>query len=275
MRFKSFLKEEEISNFDDIVKRIGSECQQFLKESRALPLYRGFGKKMKPVVKLSGHFVPHPEDRKPLDSDAAFNFMFNAGADLAFGVRDIRKKTLFCTGDLELARHYGALNFVFPAGDIDYIWSRSITDSYENTNKIADDISLNLNKAMDSKAVIDFMDFFSERMSPHDFIDADEEDSDVKQGLEDAIDGTPPSLSDISSAIKKTFSEFYIENMNLDKAIKTGHEILIYKSEGCFLVPVMMAYEMLDDNSQDERYNLTPEYLRELYNKLINKIRFS
>jgi hypothetical protein len=274
MRFKTFLKEERIVKIDDVLKRISDECQQFLKESKALPLYRGFGNKRNPSPDIGGTFLPHPEDRPALDSSPDFNFMFNAAVDAAFGIRDIRKKSLFCTGDYQTAQQFGTINFIFPAGDIDYIWSPRINDSYDDSTKIKRDIISNLSKAINDTELNDMMEYFSKRVSPNDFADIAEEDT-IAMGIKDAMEGdrVPPTQAKMANAFGNAINDLYENNNGLDKAIKSKNEILIYKSDGYYLLPIVAVRQMLINDKTMTQLGAEALPLTDLYQKLIDKIR--
>jgi hypothetical protein len=285
MRFKTFLTEEQFSSMDELLSKINDDCFQFFREGGTQKaLYRGFGKKngMQSDT-IKGYFLEHPENRTSRDSDGAFNFMFNAGAEAAFGERDIRTKSIFCTGSHKLAIVYGKLNFMFPAGDLDYIWSSTITDSFEEKRKFYEGTTRDLN--IHAQDFVELMDMFGNRMSPHSFV-TNEDPDDIAIGIKDCMDedreGVPPTGEEIVDSLGEFFRDRYTNNDNLERAIRSNNEILINKSSGYYLVPVVNVAAMVNKTfefpnsdistalSPEQEAQLTPEAL---YNFLIKKIR--
>jgi hypothetical protein len=94
-------------------------------------------------------------------------------------------------------------------------------------------------------------------------------------GIKDAIDGerSPPTQTKMAAAFGNAINDLYENNNGLDKAIKSKNEILIYKSDGYYMLPLVAVRQMLINDGelgQIEAENLTKD---DLYQKLIDKIR--
>lgn len=229
--FKTFLEEQAaldtlqgyklILKLADILK---TECDPFLTESNGYPLYRGAAQEFhKSGSEKTLKRKSIRTDRMPRHSkhDNWFNWAFNALAENAFGIKQIRNSSLFCTGDKWIAQDFGPIHYVFPIGNFKYLWSPKVHDSYENfvpLDAILRKIGVD-SKNRDARWVW-------ARNVPEPF-------------AQEMIDAGQYSLSNLDKAedkylktAKDTMIE-YFENQNykfntgLEKAIKSHNEIFI------------------------------------------------
>jgi hypothetical protein len=144
--FKQFLREDDKEFYksdmiNHVAEWINRDCSQFLSASNGKHLYRGL-KVYHPDGGLPlAMRISHPTDRAPKDSGSLFNDIFNKSIEQKFGVADIRKKTIFATGDARQARQYGPLFFFFPIGEFQFAYSPSVTDSYEDAEQLWKDVA--------------------------------------------------------------------------------------------------------------------------------------
>ena len=80
--------------------------------------------------------LSHPEDRRPKDSDALFNSIFNKSLELKTGIPNIRRKSVFVTGDKDQARRYGDVYYFLPIGKFKFVYSSDVKDSFEHAHKL-------------------------------------------------------------------------------------------------------------------------------------------
>lgn len=247
MRFKEFLFERQITSLESVVQQIRSNCKPFLKHGRML--YRGYSPYM---VKAEGgvdkfdpmtaFYSPHPVNRKPRDSAnaATFNFMFNAGAELAFDVQDIRTRSVFVTNSIPLAKVFGEVTFFFPAGDFSFITSKMIRDSFEDANVIRTDIGLAI--GMGPMKVREGFEILAEKYKnkPHEWI------IDAEKALKPTMDAFNEDDEQfyfhLKDALKGTYDKFYDDTPNLGHYTfpKNGGELLFYETHGYYSVPAKM-----------------------------------
>lgn len=135
MNFKQFLKEG-IDTYTEreVIPLIKKDCKKFLNENGGQFLYRGMrlhGSLMDPdVVKMTPR-----QDRIPKDTPQRVQKYFNEEFELEYGVKDIRSRATFCTGNKRSARTYGDLYAIFPMGDYTYWWSPRVHDFYNDITK--------------------------------------------------------------------------------------------------------------------------------------------
>ncbi len=123
MNFKEYTNEAITPIADDIIKN----CSQFLKGlSSAGKMYRGL-KSNKGQINL---MVPR-SDRTPRDTEERVHDYYNLAFEKAYGVKDIRSRAVFCTGNYGDANYFANSNFVyevFPVDGYSYWWSKGIPD---------------------------------------------------------------------------------------------------------------------------------------------------
>lgn len=94
-----------------------------------LKLYRGF---TRPFFDKIGE-IEYPEDRKPVSIEPNEQIIIDDYFESVFGVR-FRKRSLFCTGDLNTASQYkqsnGEVRSIRPMGDFQFCWSKNSHDLY-------------------------------------------------------------------------------------------------------------------------------------------------
>ena len=273
MRFKQFLTEDNLTfNFDRSLDHIARDCMHFLVLSDDKPLYRGIPTRrvMSDGTILAHdlkqvHFTQHPINRPPRDATAGFTFMFNAMADTVFKIDKIRSKSIFGVGNVRVAEDFGALHFMFPAGQFSYLWSPVIKDSYDSNQKFfekfREHISVNyeLHGIMASTVMRIFHDLAEKVPDVHKWIiDADDKSENLDIEI---IKGVNPTLAAdierrqdenyfsvhdaILDALHEIGHKFYEQNKNFGEAVKAGKEIMIYESEGYYSVPLDLAQKSL------------------------------
>ena len=250
MRFKEFLAEDSgqgftIGSFDDAISSIKRDCKQYLIESKGQMLYRGMGRKLSTEARYS----PHPEDRRPKDSTNHLNFMFNAACELAFGVEDIRTKTIFATSDNEDAHFYGDIHYFFPSGNYKYLWSSKISDSgvSEGENKMLDILAKKLSSNGFTLDPLDFKGGFLKSYaltkSPSEWIEK------IQQGNTRTIASTAKYFGLLGSkvdmefphlllkSLTETFQDLYDNSKHFKTAAGSGNEIMFYETDGYYSIP--------------------------------------
>jgi hypothetical protein len=283
MRFKQFLAEEYTYSLDQAVEAIVARCPEFLNKSAGIPLLRGMKQSD------TAMFFEHPANRPPRDSEAWFNWMFNAMCELAFDVKDIRRNAMFATGNYEQAEEYGRVCFIFPAGNFEFIASDIINDSL-NTGAISNRIVDQFKKdglPVNSSLLHDVFKFLREEYpSPHDWIvsgdDAETRDAflrAIKINNDDEIDA-PFDASieghDVHEMLMRALSDSGMnlyDSTNLHRAIKDGNEIIFYKSKGYFAVPLDLVLKEMIDGGERGIGSLT-NYSK-AYNFLMDRIHGS
>lgn len=248
MRFKTFLQENTYRALEDILPVIKKECEPFLKalagsESvfnvQGEGLVRGFSN---PEL----GYYPHPTDRKPRDSGAAFNLMFNTGFEEAFGIPLVRTKTFFATGDVRNAMVYGPACYVFPKGDFEYYWSDTIGDALDQDFYFYRGIFSNLLKLgfkpddlpegnTDSYKIDEgrkiWNNLQSDGVTPSDIVTGRAKKHIEKMGF---------SNEDLLHACQEYFKDEYVKGDNLQLAIGKKSEVMFTKSDGYYLIPMSL-----------------------------------
>lgn len=245
MRFKQYLNENSnITSIQDFISVALKDCGPFLKESRGLPLFRGMRTIRNPVT-----FIEHPKDRKPRDSEPEFNWAFNAMIDIALGIPEIRKKSIFITGSKEIAEDYGQAYFVFIKGDLHYLWSPQIIDSYDQADRIYTKINDAITRftKMNLSILHSILDMLAKKISIRDWIR--NTDSAGKMATKEITKDIYAIRNEdiygpMVAAFSKTGKELYVED-GLDSAAIKEHEIFVYESEGYYLVSIESTREYL------------------------------
>jgi len=288
MRFKQFVSEVErdfynkVTQFDiqDGIEAISYECGPFFTATGAIPLYRGM--KMSDDTNKTIQAHEHPHDRVAKDSGAEFNFIFNAGIEAAFGIKDIRKHTLFCIGDHRHAGEFGKIFYVFPKEHFKFLWSQDVHDSYNNDYVIYGALQKHLARngvrlGNETKLVDVLKRSTVHHMPPSEFLHNPAKAAPIIAATLKAYE--PIGLKTLSDdkdyydafikSLKSAFSELYTDD-NLAAAIESDHEILIYDSEGYYTADAsrIINYVKQQPNTKEGAYSLEGAYgylLDEIY----------
>lgn len=242
MRFKEFLFEREIDSFDSVIRQIRANCQPFIKTGRTL--YRGipvFGARGEQVEKLDferAHYTPHPIDRAAKNSSPFFNFMFNAGCELAFGEVDIRKSTIFATNDVHMAKLFGEVMFFFPAGEFKFLISEHVQDSFENSDKIRTTILHHLGVPPRAGLRQGFDALAKHYKSPHKWVTEADKALAITQEAFHTDD--EKFYFTLKEAMTAAFKDLYVDTPQLSHFNLNGHEILFYHTHGYYSIPATM-----------------------------------
>jgi hypothetical protein len=164
---------------------------------------------------------------------------------------------VFCTGDLDIAKEYGSAYYIFPKGKFKFIWSENVSDSWDFTigpgfiaemrregiqprsseglkfDKVQTEISelLNADEKSLLKADEKTKDAINKIFSDNDFINSNSEKSTFYDALIEAL--------------KNTYLGLYDADMfkDLQSAILSQHEILMYESDGYYSISIKDAIE--------------------------------
>jgi hypothetical protein len=268
MKFSEFLTERHDFTLEEALKLISKDCGDFLSKSGFLPMFRGIprtsiNRDFTVEIPMDvGRFSPHPVNRPPKDSDPAFNFMFNAGIELAFGIESVRTNSFFCTGSSSLASRFGTPHYVFPVGNISYLWSDKFEDSYEDSSKILDSVGKFARTPPTflpkfERIVGILFEELSLKMRATQWLNSDY-DYLTKELLAPIIEDFHLSetfwkndnvCETIKKSLTRAFKECYNNNTQLKTALGSEHEIAIYKSGGYYTLPVNLVYQEYKNNS--------------------------
>lgn len=230
-------------DLNDVADQINLNCKPFLSQIGRLSMYRGMDvsgdKKTLPT------FSRHPPERAPRDSSLWFNLMFNGIIHAAYGIEDVRYRSYFGVGDIGSAAAYGDIFRVYPQGDYEFIWSESIEDSVLSENTIL-------------YAIVNALRNKGENITDGNLKTLFKKLSRFTSTSTDLINGT---LDDeIKSCIEfvsthtnsETFPQIFREcleeaglklykNTDISAALKSNNEIIIYKSDGYYTIPLAYA----------------------------------
>jgi hypothetical protein len=261
MRFKEFLLEQDGVDLAAAYKKIKSDCGYFLHEAKNVPLYRGMH-----VVSEKMIYQKQPEGRKPKDSDPGFNFAFNAGAELAFGHKEIRQKSLYVTGSSVQASQYGQLYYAFPLGEnFKFLSSYTIEDSYEDSDKMFDRVSDSFKKYTKTKlysgALAEIFQTLASETTLDKWLTEDGEQEHITQdAIIDhfvlssesgrAILNSGKLIKWLKGSLEESFTEEYRDSEDFKRALESKCEIGIYEGSGCYLLPInAVADQLVSDMS--------------------------
>lgn len=290
--FKTFLNEQQelTYTFKEGLEVIKDHCGWFINESEGKPMFRGIPK-MRIIAGEVNHintthisWTPHPVNRRPKDSEPAFNFIINSMIDAAFGVENIRRKSFFATGNKAQARTYGEIMFCIPKGTTKWMWSPDISDAYEDTSKLYE----MLIKACHMTGLHSrkFEEIFHELFQQYQFntrIWVEDQGAGAERitnyvikglGLEDISafeDSTPYKV--LLDGLEKTAKDLYFDTRNLADAITTGNEIMFYESGGYYLVPEKVVAEEAERDGADVKNSMDVASTQKVYEYLLTKLR--
>lgn len=246
MRFKEFLFERQVDSLHDVIQQIRSNCKPFLKDGRML--YRGFASTM---IKDSGvekfdttkaFYSPQPTNRKPRDSarSPGFNFQFNAGCELRFKVEQIRERTIFATNNPSLAMVFGEVTFFFPVGDYKYITSSKLSDSYDGSTHIREELGAMV--GMTPGKIRGGFDVLADhyKNKPHNWIiDAEKA---IKPTMEAFNSEDEQLYFRLKEGLEHLYAKYYVSTPNLAhfRFPSEGGELMFYETHGYYTVPAKM-----------------------------------
>lgn len=258
--FKQFIVEREGMPFDELVSQIKKKCQPFLSENISAPLFRGIN-----INHLKAGYTVHPQGRKPADSDAKLNFMFNAGFQITYGVPSIRTRTVFATGSFQNADQFGAPAFFFPSGEYRFAWSPYIFDSHMQDDSIWEMLAAEfkeLSKDMfepDHGKWKESLQKLFERLEiqPHKWVRGDDDAVRMTEQIAKYyfslqvgnLKGFGGFHQLLDEALGRTFERLYVDDMNLEGAVKSHSEIFFYQTDGYYLVPIDLAAEVMNERN--------------------------
>ena len=121
MKFKQFITEQ--LSIEAGAANIKRHCQQFLKESKRRPLYRG-QKTRSPDFK----YKTQPQ-RKNKDVGQTVSGLFNLYVEEKFHIPNFRNENvIFTNGNVSETKTFGDPYYVFPVDGYEYMWSPIIRD---------------------------------------------------------------------------------------------------------------------------------------------------
>ena len=241
--FKQFITEQQqFFSFEDGLKQIKANCKFFLSESDGVPLYRGMGQQVEGVS-----WTPHPKNRPPRDSEPEFNFFVNSMFDAAFGIENIRRISFFATGNMWQAENYGKVMFCFPAGKIRWMWSPDINDLFEDQLKVFRQVIQTAELSnLNPRVLANIFDNLYSRYksSPHTWVYDLEDDADevtLRATRTATVDhkiyfGEASPYNIIHAGLIGAAKDLYRDSTALKEAIESGNEIMVYESEGYYLI---------------------------------------
>jgi hypothetical protein len=279
MRFKEFLAEREFNSLPVVLQKIKTNCVPFLNQSRGELMYRGMARRQVigtehlEINQGVARYTVHPQNRPPLHSGKHpyFNFVFNAGCELAFGVENLRRQSVFATGAPSQAMQYGDIYLCFPAGDISFISSSRVYDSFEDAGIIKTEVVNNLigrGHGITMAKLRQGFDKLSASMTPTEWLKESEE---VKQLTASSFDIDDEGLYDaLRTSLKDGLGSLY-DSDNLADHIKRGNEILFHETHGYYSIPVKMFMEEMmargishyGDDLSDKVHNFIKNYVSE------------
>jgi hypothetical protein len=277
MRFKEFLVEREISDLDSVVDQIRGNCKPFLKAARGRMLFRGIpalNMKQDDLNELNTDtalYTPHPEDRPPKDSGRNFNFMFNAGTEISYGIKNIRRKSVFATSNTELAARFGHEYFFFPAGDFKYMSSQEVKDSYEYSTNFWHQIGAYVGLKSGEAASLFQNLAIRYKDDPHEWInDTDGGEQVVQELLADITSENIPKLYEpLKTIVATIIGGEYDLNENFLKFVRKGTEMLFYETHGYYSIPSKMVMKRMSDLGYDHIGKAEDERIAEFMANLI------
>jgi hypothetical protein len=267
--FKDFLSDSiDGPSVDGIVEMLKRDCSPFLKVAKVhnYPLLRGMDETS--IVST----IPQPKYRKPKDSTAAFNKMFNFIVEGAIGVKDIRAQTLFCTTNFQQANIYGNVHYIFPKGDYKFIWSPEIYDSYSSDTLFLRAFSDSLVKELGIFQSISFKmarRLWTRIAENENYLTDNEKLAELFEICEIQFKEGADLVHAMASTAKPAFENLQYQTSGLRLAFKSMNEILFYESGGYYAIyPEKLAAELhmqdLNFTKLEDIDKLYDEFLRRL-----------
>lgn len=269
MRFKQFINESSFENYEEMVGLIRRNCQQFLKESDGLPLYRGY--------KGSGNFLQqkNPVYRTPVDSSWADNNLFNMYIQAAFDIPHARQTAIFATGNYVFASSYGSVYYVFPFDNYEYIWAPKIKDSFTKHDSLLTlfiDYFLEYTDDMASAPAVknwfktigeqwdssEINTFFNDKQRGQRMLN--DLNINIWRATNQTVEISNYDVYDIMiKSLAKVAKYYYEDNVDLANAIARGVEILFHKTNGVYLLNVDFVKKRFN-NVEDSDYSNSETY---------------
>lgn len=225
--FKQFL-EQQSYNVKELVDDFTYEM--------GYPLYRGMN------IKVDSGIFDHPKSRVSVDSDAKLVLLFNSMMDAAFNIPNIRSSSIFCTGYKSEAEGYGQVYKIAPIGDYKFLWSPKVRDSYSSEHIIWNKLESKLDSYITFNVYMkDLFLALSSELKDSDWVHTAKYDDIVKRiayseftkrnnhlSIKNSIDEFPNLLK---LSLKEAAEELY-QTTDMENAINSSNEIIIYKSDG-------------------------------------------
>lgn len=290
--FKTFLNEQQelTYTFEEGLEVIKDHCSWFINESEGKPMLRGIPKmrviagELENINTTKISWTPHPTDRRPKDSEPAFNFIMNSMIDAGFGIENIRRKSFFATGNRAQARTYGKVMFCLPKGKPKWMWSPDISDAYEDSSEIYD--RLIKHSELGSLQRRKYETIFSELhhtygVYTHTWVSNEQGDSErvTLQAVKDTVDhyedvfGSASPYKILLWGLRDTAKDLYVDTRNLAEAITTGNEIMFYESNGYYLVPEETVAEEANRDGVDVKNSIGVASTQNVYEYFLSKMR--
>jgi hypothetical protein len=162
--------------------------------------------------------------------------------DAAFNVANIRSNTLFCTGKITSASVYGDVYEIYPTGDVKFIWSPILSDSYIQLDKIYEALTAKINEKCNTEFTPKFtkLNIFYDihKLVPNkssEWVHDKSNDNTINSYMWNTKGNKPFNFANV---IKQSLREVGLElyrNDSLPEAIDSNNEILIYQSGGYFV----------------------------------------
>ena len=242
--FKSFLTEKFISQnpISEIeINEIREKCKPFLQLSKGLPLYRGMS--YQGDIPYFAKFQ-HPVNRQPLHSSAKSNAFFNAMLKCGFGIEGIRQRSIFASIDPRVAGLYGTEYYIFPMGQISYLSSDIIRDLYGQDHVLLEAVVKALH-AQDSLGKLSELAAFELADNIRDAVGQNTLDSldNIVQNIDSEI-----QVEKFLAALQSQMQLLYSKNTPLRKIQTPTTELMIYESDGYYLLSKQGIAEYLNRN---------------------------
>lgn len=259
MRFKEFLLEREYEKLEEAVEKVRANCKPFLKAAKGKPLFRGIGKwqaegtTLKHVSDELGRYTSHPTTRAPKDSSNQpdFNFCFDAGCELAFNVKDIRKTTVFAASHPGLAATFGNVFLFFPVGEFKFLYSSIIHDSFESAGRFREEIAESMDKwRLKSSNIRNAMSVVAKDIEPHAWVENDGIER-TARAFNIPQDEQIEFYDTLKHSLQHTYRYFYKNDQNLQAAIDSRNEILFYETHGYYALPLKLFSMEMERRSID------------------------
>jgi hypothetical protein len=259
VRFKQFLESRDAS-FLDHLEKVAETCAPFLDNKvSTLFLYRGARD-----IEQQLTFFAHRKTRTPRDSDAGFNAMFNIGVESLTGVTNIRAKSVFATGNRYETTEYGDPYFFFPCGNFSLVYSKEVCDSYIDSHVFYERMDQQLQIGRTTASIMRNFSFRNPGVSIEEAT-LQMKDQRVMEEVfsEVGVNISPSNFYDAIEHVFKSLSYVQASTPGVNKAIESGNEILVYESDGFWMLSRNAVWEYVSNNP---RYDgATPEEFLDNY----------
>lgn len=224
----------------DLQHQIRAECKPFLAQTK-LPLYRGMSNvplpedaeqaKSWPISKLMPHKMQR-KDRAPKDTDKTLSKIFDEAIATVAGFKP-RSEGTFAVGREDVANLYGDAFLIFPKGEFKFVWS-----------PLVEDLSMEIEeKFLFSSNVLVSLQKHASKMKTAGILS--KEQAAKLKGLDTAVKQQKFWRQEFAGGdFTKLFPviswwlPLQYKTTDLNKAIKSDHEVTIYAPEGYYVVGV-------------------------------------